>query len=273
MKRRHLVELGDLPWWPRGLRDGATDYLVTALRLARVYDGLAPRLAAAVRHCGATRVVDLCSGGGGPWPGLLPALRAAGVDLPVHLTDKYPNAAALGRLAAATPGLRFEPASVDATDVPPRLAGFRTLFTGFHHFRPAAARALLAAAVRDGQGIAVAEASSRTWAALALQPLIPLAVLALTPAVRPFRRSRLFWTYVVPVLPAAILFDGVVSTLRVYTPTEMLAMGREVGGDDFDWDAGLLRVAGSPTPISYLIGVPRRSPDAPTAGPPAGHLV
>lgn len=163
--------------------------------------------------------------------------------------------------------------SVDATDVPARLVGFRTVFTGFHHFRPADARALLAAAVRDGQGVAVAEASSRSRAALAQQPLIPLAVLALTPAVRPFRWSRLFWTHVVPVLPAAICFDGSVSTLRVHTPAEMLAMGREVGGDAYDWEAGLLRVAGSPTPISYLIGVPRRPPDARPPGPPAGHLV
>lgn len=262
MKRRHLVELEDLPWWPRAFRDAGTDYLVVAIRHARVYDGLASRLATAVRRSGADRVVDLCSGGGGPWPTLLPALRAAGVDVPVCLTDKYPNAAALGRLAATTPGVRFEPEPVSATDVPARLAGFRTVFTAFHHFRPADARAILAAAVRDRQGIAIAEASSRSWAALAMQPLVPLAVLALTPAVRPFRWSRLFWTYLVPVLPAAILFDGVVSTLRVYTPDEMLAMGREVGGGDYEWEAGVERPAGSPIPIPYLIGVPRPSQDA-----------
>jgi len=221
-----------LPWWPRGWRGTATDYLVTALHFARVYNGLAPRLAAAVKHCGSTRIVDLCSGGGGPWPDLLPALRAAGVDRPVCLTDKYPNAAALSRLAATTPGLHFDPASVDVTAVPARLAGSHTLLTGFHNFRLAEARALLAAAVRDRQGIAVAEASSRSWAALQL--LVPLAVLAMTPAIRPFRWSRLFWTYAVPVLPVAILFDGVVWTLRVYTPAEMLAMGQEVGGDAYD---------------------------------------
>jgi hypothetical protein len=186
----------------------------------------------------------------------------AGVDVPVCLTDKYPNAAALDRLAATTPGIRFEAESVNATAVPARLAGFRTVFTAFHHFRPADAQAILAAAVRDRQGIAIAEASSRSWAALAMQPLVPLAVLALTPAVRPFRWSRLFWTYLVPVLPAAILFDGVVSTLRVYTPEEMLAMGREVGGEAYEWEAGVERPVGSPIPIPYLIGVPRPSQDA-----------
>src|SRR5438105_1164059 len=199
VKRRHLVELEDLPWWPRVFRDAATDYLVTALRHARTYRGLVPRLVAALERTGTRGITDLCSGGGGPWADLLPALRAAGADVSLCLTDKYPNTRALGRLAAAVPGVRYEPEPVGATDVPPHLAGFRTLFTAFHHFRPAEARAILAAAVRDRQGIAVAEATSRTPGALALMLLVPLAVWVLTPAIRPFRWSRLFWTYVVPV--------------------------------------------------------------------------
>lgn len=71
MKRRQLVELEDLPWWPRVFRDAATDYLVAAIRHARVYDGLVPRLAVAVNRCRAKQVIDLCSGAGGPWPDLL----------------------------------------------------------------------------------------------------------------------------------------------------------------------------------------------------------
>lgn len=251
VKRRHLVELEDLPWWPRVFRDAATDYLVAAIRHAKVYHGFVPRLADALRRTGAARITDLCSGGGGPWPDLLPALRAAGVDVPVCLTDKYPNAAALRRVAGAT----VEEESVSATDVPARLAGFRTVFTAFHHFRPADARAILAAAVRDGQGIFIAEAAPRRPAALAVQALVPLAVLVLTPTVRPFRWSRLFWTYLVPVLPLAILFDGVVSCLRAYTPDELLAMGREAGGG-YEWEAGYERPAGSPLPVPYLVGVP-----------------
>jgi hypothetical protein len=257
VKRRQLIELEDLPWWPRVFRDAATDYLVTVIHHAKVYDGHAPRLAAAIKRTGSGRIIDLCSGGGGPWPTLLPALRACGLDVPVYLTDKYPNAAAFRRVAAITPGVAFEPEPVSATKVPARLTGFRTVFTAFHHFSPADARAILTAAVKDCVGIFVAEAMPRRPAALAMQVLVPLAVLALTPAVRPFRWSRLFWTYLVPVLPPAILFDGVVSCLRTYTPDEMLAMGREVGGDGYEWVAGFERPAGSPFPIPYLLGVPR----------------
>ena len=126
----------------------------------------------------------------------------------------------------------------------------------------------MAAAVRDKQGIAIAEATSRTPFGLAMMAFVPLAVWLLTPAIRPFRWSRLFWTYVVPVIPVAVLFDGVVSCLRTYTPDEMLAMAREVGGEEYEWEYeweyGVEYPPGSPIPIPYLIGVPRSNPDGGT---------
>ena len=256
MKRRHLVELEDLPWWPRVFRDAATDYLVTALRFTRIYNGAAPRLAAALERSGANRIVDLCSGGGGPWPDLAPALRAAGADVTVCLTDKYPNIEAFENVASKVPGTRFEMESISATDVPRHLSGFRTLFTAFHHFRPADARAILASAVRDRQGIAICEATSRRPAALVMMLGVPLSVWLLTPVIRPFRWSRLFWTYLVPVIPLATFFDGIVSCLRTYTPEEMMAMAKEVGGDAFDWEAGVECPPGL-LAVPYLIGIPR----------------
>ena len=53
MKRRHFIELEDLPWWPRVFRDGETDYLATALRVAKAYTVMVPRLAAALEQNGA----------------------------------------------------------------------------------------------------------------------------------------------------------------------------------------------------------------------------
>jgi hypothetical protein len=268
MQRRQLVELEDLPWWPRLFRDAATDYLATALRVTAGHTVVAPLLAAALTRSRTTRIVDLCSGGSGPWAALQPALRALGVDVTVRLTDKFPNVPALAAVAAATPGLEFETASVDALDVPARLAGFRTIFTAFHHFPPPHARAILAAAVRDSEGIAIVEAGSRTPGALAMMAVIPAAVWILTPLIRPFRWSRLFWTYLVPVIPLAIMFDGIVSCLRIYTADEMLEMaaGADRAGA-FEWQAGLVRAPGAPIGVPYLIGVARASAAASPDGP------
>jgi hypothetical protein len=163
---------------------------------------------------------------------------------------KYPNRLAQSGL------LPFHPVPVDATAVPSDLKGFRTLFTSFHHFRPAEARAILADAVGQGQGIGVFEISRRAPREMTVIALTWLAVLVLVPFIRPLRWSRLMWTYLPPVLPLVGVFDGLVSCLRTYAPSELWELLR--GLDTYDWQVGERRRRWSPLVVTYLVGVPKR---------------
>lgn len=87
--------------------------------------------------------------------------------------------------------------------------------------------------------------------------LIPLVVRVITPAIRPFRLSRLFWTYLIPIVPLTILFDGIVSWLRIYSEDELRAMVAEIDDSSFDWEIGSVLPKGAPVPVTYLIGLPR----------------
>jgi hypothetical protein len=60
-----------------------------------------------------------------------------------------------------------------------------------------------------------------------------------------------------------MMFDGIVSCLRIYTPDEMRTIALEVGGDAFDWEAGTEYPPGSWIPIPYLVGVPRHLAQGP----------
>lgn len=239
MGRIQFVELHDLPACPRSLRDALTDFLAFTLNLARAYEFAGPLLRRAIARTRAQRVVDLCSGAGGPWRWL-----AAQVGVPVLLTDLYPHAGA---------ALHAEP--IDARAVPAALTGLRTMFTAFHHFRPAEARAIFEDAVRRRQGIAVFEAVGRKPLDILLVACTWIAVLLLVPFVRPFRWSRLFWTYLPPVLPLVGSFDGVVSCLRMYSRAELAELLR--GLDDFEWEIGETRSGWSPLKSAYVIGVPK----------------
>ena len=95
-----------------------------------------------------------------------------------------------------------------------------------------------------------------------LVPGTPLRVLLTTPFIRPYRWSRLFWTYVVPALPLVLLFDVIVSVLRLYSVEELRDL--TAGLDQHDWDIGTVRARPIPLRITYLIGVPR---DAPSSAP------
>jgi hypothetical protein len=146
---------------------------------------------------------------------------------------------------------------VDATRVPPELSGFRLLANGFHHFRPQDATLVLADAVKQQHGIAVIEMVSRSPLAF-LSVFIGFALMFVTtPFVRPFRASRLFFTYLLPLAPLCTLWDGFVSCLRVYSPAELRALVSQLGATAYDWDIGEIRFG--PGVATYLIGTPRLS--------------
>lgn len=256
MGRLHLFELEDLPEFPALLRNYMTDYLQLVVTRMHPYRSTAEPLREALLRSGAREIIDLGSGAGGPWAAYVEQLDPEGkLGVRVTLTDLYPNREALEQVASHSGGrITWERESVDLTAVPARLRGFRTLFGAFHHFPPETARKILEDAVRQGVGIGIVEATTRSTALGML--VMPLIVALVTPGIRPFRWSRLLLTYVLPVLPLAIFWDGFVSSLRSYTPDELRELTRGLGEGTYTWEIGGEFKPGSP-PVTYLIGYPR----------------
>ena len=272
MRRIQFIELHEQSWFPSPLRDGLTDALQFGFNLCKVYAPVVPLLQSALA---ATRsrvssdqsnhmhsIVDLCSGGSGPWLDLSRRLKSGGTGretstLQISLTDKYPNLRAFQTIKVASEDrITFYPGSVDAMKVPGDLKGLRTMFTSFHHFPPEEARAILQNAVAAGEGIGIFEVPRRaTWTIALVFPLV-LLLFFCTPWIRPFRWSRLLWTFLVPIIPVALLFDGIVSCLRAYRPEELREMVAELTCREhqYQWQIGERAGAIPGAPITYLIG-------------------
>lgn len=259
MRRFQLIEIEDQSWCPDALRDAMTDFLRFIMERFTPYAAAAPLLARALTRLRGTRIVDLCSGGGGPWRDLLRRIPATGgPEVQVTLTDAYPNRAAWAGLQQVTAGaILGSPESVDATAVPASLDGFRTLFTALHHFPPDQARAILADAVRRGVGVGVFEITGRSFLRLIGMLFLPLLVLLMTPFIRPSRWSTLLLTYILPLVPLGVWFDGTVSCLRTYTLAELRALSAGLS-DGYTWEIGVIRSAPFLPRMSYLIGLPGR---------------
>lgn len=261
MKRLHLVELEDLPWFPAVLRDGGTAYLSFVTQRSGHARMLAPVLARAVEATGATRVIDLCSGAGGPVGEVTDALAEAGRPLEVLLTDRYPNA---GAFEAATRGhggrvrARLEP--VDATAVPAELRGLRTIFNAFHHFRPEAARAILADAAAARQPIAVFEVVSREPLMLLAMLLTPITVTLTLPLWRPFNWKWIPLTWILPLMQLFVLWDGLVSWLRIYSVPELRELVADLQVPGWQWEVGTLKLGDAPAHATWLVGRPTAVP-------------
>jgi hypothetical protein len=258
MRRIQFIELHEQRWFPKFLRDDITDALQFALSTTAAYGPIAPLFRRALHAAKRHSIVDLCSGAGGPWLDLGLRLKSGITGFQVVMTDKFPNLAAFesARSRSEVP-MTFCHNPVDAREVPRDLEGFRTLFSAFHHFPPAEARAIIQDTVEARQGIGIFEITRRTAPAIAAMILWSLAPLFFTPFVRPFRWSRLFFTYIVPVIPFVLLFDGIVSCLRTYRPSELTDLVRQLGPTNYEWQAGEFRESLLKTPITYLIGFPR----------------
>jgi hypothetical protein len=84
-------------------------------------------------------------------------------------------------------------------------------------------------------------------------------MLLLTPFIRPLRPTRLFFTYILPLIPLIVLFDGTVSFMRLYLEDELRELVATVPGHErFQWDVGSTKLFGGLGPM-YLIGIPKSS--------------
>ena len=255
LPRVHAFEVHELPGCPELLRRIATDYLRSVGEVFRAFAPIAPLLASALSAHGSRRIVDLCSGGSGPVVTLAEALtKPVGFAPEVVLTDLYPNLEAFAWSAArAKVPVSYEREPVNALAVPERLQGVRTVFDAFHHFRPEQARQLLADAAAKRAPLLVVEATERSLPAmLGMLLFVPLLVLLLTPFVRPFSWGRLLFTYIIPLAVPLIVFDGIVSCLRSYTPAELQAMTEGLSAPDYSFRIGQLSSRGGT--LTYLFG-------------------
>ena len=257
--RLHLFEFEDLPWFPAVIRAGMMDYLRFMISWLGTYRPVAPLLAEGLRRTNTTHLLELGAGAGGGTETVLTALRTQQIPgATITLTDLYPQPAAWADVARRTAGaIRGHTAPVDALAVPAGLPGFRVIFSAFHHFAPPQAEALLRNAVAGGVGIGVFEGAAKSWLEIGLAlTVLPVAQLLLTPFFRPFRLSRLVFTYLLPIIPLATMWDGSVSILRMYPPGALLALARRADpAGSYHWQAGQLRHWWGPR-VTYLIGWP-----------------
>jgi hypothetical protein len=261
MKRPHFFEFTDLSCYPDSFRRFQTDYLQFVASLGSGHKYLIPLFKRAMQNSHTNEIVDLCSGGTGPWVHLVEQFEQAGLPVDVTLTDKYPNLEYVRKLAENPhQRIKYLEQSVDAMAVPDSLKGMRTLFEGFHHFKPDQAKLILQDAVNKRTAIGIIEASLKPPLGIILLLLSPLITIAsyffMTPFIKPRTFPRFFWTYLIPIVPIATSWDGVVSLLRTYSPKELKELTDACTSDGYTWEVGY---ASTGTPIfsfTYLVGYP-----------------
>jgi len=258
MSRIHAFEFEDFNWFPKTIRNYGTDFLQFVTNKFDFYKGVAPLISEAMQKTGHNQILDMGSGGGGAWKSLSPHLMKENPELKVRLSDFYPNIAAFEKMKDHNPDVfdySYDP--IDATKVPAEQVGFRTQFLSFHHFRPEDGIKILQNAVDANQPIGIFEGQVRDVPHFFKNLFSPISIILLTPFIRPFSFGRILFTYLIPIVPLFVLWDGVVSVLRTYSVKEMESLVNQVNGHEkYDWKIGHNKTKGITVP--YLIGVPKK---------------
>ena len=257
MKRIHLFEFEDQEWFPAFLRNYQTDFLQFLANKANMFKSIIPIIEKGIAESKTNRIIDLASGGGGGLVRINQELLRDNADIKITLTDYYPNTDAFLYTKSNADNFDFVATPIDARHVPQNLKGLRTQFLSFHHFRPDDARQILQNAVDSGSPIAIFEGQERSVPSIVAMLLSPITVLLTTPFIRPFKIGRIVFTYLIPIVPIVVLWDGVVSSLRTYSVAEMNELISELESkDNFEWETG--SVKSGPTNILYLLGYPKK---------------
>lgn len=237
--RRQLFEFNDSAWAPAALRELLIEALSRTLAWGRVLRTLAPPFASFVEQTGVREVLDLCAGAGGPAAILARELREAGRTPPRFLlTDSFPHPEAWEALHRADPdAIGYVSDPLDATVIPRELGAgrARTMINALHHLSPARAASILRGACEDGPGVFVAEVFERNPVRFPTIAVPGVVALTVTPFVSP--RRRLAKALLLPVALVAAAWDVFVSTLRVYTESELREMVAPLGAG-FRWSYG-----------------------------------
>jgi len=105
-------------------------------------------------------------------------------------------------------------------------------------------------------GIGIFDGGNKNiFAVLCILIFHPILFFLFTPFFKPFRFSRLLFTYIFPIIPFCTVWDGIVSIIRLYKPNELLIIAHEVDKENYFWEAGKKR-SNFGLKVTYLIGYP-----------------
>ncbi len=117
--------------------------------------------------------------------------------------------------------------------------GVYLFVNSFHQLNSKKAKKILQNIVDSGNPIVVVEGNNDSlWQIVGMTVFVHLTVLFTALFVKPFRFSRIIFTYLIPILPIIIVIDGCIALLKLYNPTDLLELTSSLERNNYEWKAG-----------------------------------
>lgn len=225
MKRKHITQISNTTWFPAILRTCMHEFMTWFVGKVHAAKPFMPIIDEGLQYANRIVAVNMEVG--------------AGFETLIPLID--PN------IERTSTGMRNFRADQD---------GLYVLVNSFHQLKPDQARNFLSSVAKRRQPVAVLEGNNDSlWQVFGMTVIVPLTVLLTAPFVKPFRLTRIIFTYLIPILPIVTLLDGFFALFMLYAPQDLDELTQSIESKDYQWRSGKLD-NGRGGKIIYLLGHP-----------------
>jgi len=117
--------------------------------------------------------------------------------------------------------------------------GMYLYINSFHQLPAEEAKKSLKRIAKSGNPVVIVEGNNDSlWQIVGMTIFVPLSVLLSAPLVKPFRISRIFFTYLIPILPIVIMIDGCLALLKLYNPADLKTLTSDLNIPNYEWKTG-----------------------------------
>lgn len=260
MKRKQLFEFEDFTWFPSSFRDAMTELITVLNKGMKIPVPLANKIEDVLKETENDQVVDLGSGAGGMMPTVLEELNKDNPNYTLKLTDLYPNKKAIERYNNSE-NLEYISSSINAVKFEDHPDGLRTMINCFHHMPPPVAKEILNSAQKNKQPLFIYEMAENKIPIVVWWLFLPLSIVIMvimvwlmTPMAKNLTFGKLFFTYIIPVIPLAYAWDGQASMPRIYTFNDFKNELLPEPVEGYNWETGFIKDEKGKTKGIYYFG-------------------
>lgn len=203
-----MKEMADCDWFPQWMRLHQQEFLGFFAFHFNIYKPLVKVLEPMLNYKYQPAWTDTCSGNGSA---ALSIERFITPSPSLLLTDKFPPSI----IQALPSNILYDTQPLDILQKLPKGKGVITLFNAFHHFNQDEKLALLqkvSTAKRPFLSVEILRPSFGSY--LSVLGASTIGQWLFAPFIKPFRLSRLIFTYLIPIHIVSVLVDGWISVAK-----------------------------------------------------------
>lgn len=230
MKRKQVTQFMNRRWYPDLLKNLMFEFMSWFVGIVGAAKPFMPLIEEAIEKSGSKTLINLKQNTGAGFETVRP-----------YLPDDI-----------STLDIDFTPGSFSADQ-----DGIYVMINGFHQLNPGEARQILQTLAAQKKFTLILEGNNDSLRQIfGMTIIVPLTVILTAPFVKPFRFSRLIFSWVIPILPFITMIDGCLALLKLYNPDDLNELtGSLENGSGYNWQSGKAD-NGRGGKIIYLTGRP-----------------